>query len=136
MESLAAQLMEAFALALALPPGWFTEKMAGHCSALRVLCVRPLSLSLPPVFNSNLLYGYMNAARASRFPIHPHTHLPFHTPTPKNTQELPQPRRRAAARPGAAAGERAHGLRHSDHSAAGRAGPAGAGARGCVVHVN
>lgn len=39
MESLAAQLMEAFALALDLPPSWFTEKMAGHCSALRVLCV-------------------------------------------------------------------------------------------------
>lgn len=39
MESLAAQLMEAFALALDLPPSWFTDKMAGHCSALRVLYV-------------------------------------------------------------------------------------------------
>lgn len=37
MERLASLLLEAFALALDLPPTWFQDRMAGHCSALRVL---------------------------------------------------------------------------------------------------
>lgn len=48
MEGLAAKLMEACALALGLPAGWFTPKIDRHISALRILHYPPQSETPAP----------------------------------------------------------------------------------------
>ncbi|KAM3569081.1 hypothetical protein VYU27_008809 [Nannochloropsis oceanica] len=66
METLSSSLLELFALALSLPPSFFTSLMIGHCSALRLLNYPPLPPSFPPSLRASphTDYGILTLLRS------------------------------------------------------------------------